>query len=242
LHVLLLALAACGSASAVVDAPQFAVLAADGGDRTYSPCPRDEPCRILPLGDSITYGVGYTGGYRVELFRESLAGGTSITFVGSQRNGPEIVDEVSFPQRHEGHGGFRIDQLMPLIPEPALHDSPHIVLLMVGTNDIGQDYDLADAPQRLGELLDALSEAAPSALIVVANITPLASDSQAVVRFNDALPEVIEARASAGRHVRLVDMFTGFPASELDDNVHPNVRGYKRLGENWYAAISEFLH
>jgi lysophospholipase L1-like esterase len=242
LQAMLLGLSACGREPA--DVPQFAVIAADSGaqeEPVFSPCPRAEPCRILPLGDSITYGVGYSGGYRVELFREALAAGKSLTFVGSQRNGPETIDEVRFPRHHEGHGGYRIDQLMPLVPWLALDGTPHIVLLMAGTNDIGQDHDLATAPERLGELVDALTEVAPDALIVVAKTTPLKIGVDQVLRYNDALEGVIEARAAQEKHVQLVDMFAGFPDSELADNVHPGARGYERMAGIWYTAISDYL-
>jgi hypothetical protein len=237
---------ACGGEEAI-ESPQFAVIAAaDGGEPALdagsgSPCPDAEPCRILPLGDSITYGVGSEGGYRVELFRKALAAGRSITFLGSQRNGPEAVGDVSFPQQHEGHGGLRIDQLMSFIPKPALRESPHIVLLMIGANDIVQDHDVANAPQRLGELVDRLTDAEPAALIVVAKLTPFRTGDSQVATYNEALDPVIEARAAEGKHVQLVDMFTGFPDSELGDDVHPNASGYERIAETWYTAISELL-
>ena len=143
-------LAACGGEGQ--GSLQFAVIAPDSGAAESL-----EPARILPFGDSITYGMGYEGGYRIELFRQALAAGRPITFLGSQRNGPEQVDDVSFPQQHEGHGGFRIDQLMPLVPLLASPEAPDTVLLMAGTNDIGQEHDVADAPQRLGELIDRLT-------------------------------------------------------------------------------------
>jgi lysophospholipase L1-like esterase len=44
-----------------------------------------------------------------------------------------------------------------------------------------------------------------------------------------------------GRHVILVDQFTGFPNSELDDGVHPNPAGYARMAGVWYRAISSYL-
>lgn len=195
------------------------------------------PSRILPFGDSITYGMGYEGGYRIELFRQALEAGRSITFLGSQRNGPEQVDDVRFPQQHEGHGGLRIDQLMPLVP---LLEAPDIVLLMAGTNDIGQEHDEADAPERLGELIDRLTEALPDALIVVAKLTPLESHPGGVIAFNDALDAVIERRAD--EHVELVDMFAGFPETELGDGVHPTAAGYERMAHVWYEAIGDRLH
>src|SRR5580765_2497013 len=40
--------------------------------------------RILPLGDSITYGLGATGGYRLPLNQLLTNAGYSVDFVGTQ--------------------------------------------------------------------------------------------------------------------------------------------------------------
>jgi lysophospholipase L1-like esterase len=213
-----------------------------GGTTAYAPCPGNgEPCRILPLGDSITFGLGYSGGYRVELFSKALAASQEITFVGSMMNGPSMVDGVAFPRNNEGHSGWKIDQLLSLIPEPALADDPHIILLMIGTNDIAQNDDLANAPERLDGLLGELIAEVPEALLVVAQITPLSFGGGGVDAYNAALPAIVDARAEAGEHVMLVDMSADFPTSLLGDGVHPNQMGYERMAEVWYDAIGEML-
>ncbi len=215
-----------------------------GGAGGFTPCPTNgKPCKILPLGDSITDGVGVQGGggYRIELFRKARAAGQNITFVGSLINGPTTVDGAAFPRAHEGHSGWRINQIAGLVPTPALADSPHIVLLMAGTNDLTQNDNVSSAPQRLGALLDKLFAAAPNALVVAAQLIPVTFADPAVVTYNQALVGIVEARASAGQHVVLVDMHTGFPASELPDRIHPNGPGYARMADVWYAAIGDLL-
>jgi lysophospholipase L1-like esterase len=64
----------------------------------------------------------------------------------------------------------------------------------------------------------------------------------AVQTYNDAIPAVVQERASAGKHIVLVDQFTGFPTSELGDGVHPNQQGYERMAGVWYAAIGKLLN
>jgi lysophospholipase L1-like esterase len=216
------------------------------GKAGFEPCPTNgDPCKILPFGDSITDGVGMTGGggYRVELFRKALDAGQSITFVGDLMNGPQMVDGTPFPRRHEGHSGWRIAQLGPLIPDPAFEDLPHIVLLHIGTNDIAQNDNLSGAPGRLETLIDQIIAAAPDALVVVAKLIPLnfGSGSSAVGTYNNAIPGIVEERAQAGKHVIMVDQNTGFPLSELPDNVHPNEAGYVRMAGVWYEAIKGYL-
>jgi lysophospholipase L1-like esterase len=218
---------------------------ASGDPNAYAPCPAaPEPCKVLPFGDSITFGIGFAGGYRVELFRKALAAGQHIAYLGSLSNGPDQVDGQPFPKQNEGHSGWKIAQLEPLIPSPALATVPDIVLLMIGTNDIAQRDDLDAAPERLNSLLDKLEGAAPKALIVLAQITPLGNGSseQAIETYNASLRAIVDKRVAAGEHIRLVDMYTGFPTSELGDGVHPNETGYARMAGVWYAAISGSLH
>jgi hypothetical protein len=141
---------AAGSAAGASGSPAAGSGAAGSASGDFAPCPANDVCKILPLGDSITYGIGYNGGYRVELFRKAHADGKKITFTGSLSNGPSMVDGATFPKNNEGHSGWKIDQLLPLIPMPAFQQPPHIILLMIGTNDIAQNDNLANAPKRLG--------------------------------------------------------------------------------------------
>ena len=211
----------------------------------FDPCPASGDCKILPLGDSITDGFNVAGGYRIELFRRARAAAKRFTFVGSLVNGPTTVDGATFPRSHEGHSGWTISQISGLVPSPALSSSPHIVLLMIGTNDMyGNSSGIPAATQRLDALLGKLVSSAPNALIVVAQITPLSdSNRESLVRsYNSALPSIVNARRAQGQHIVLVDMHTGFPLSELADGTHPNAAGYARMAGVWYGAISSYLH
>src|SRR5947209_18768574 len=93
--------------------------------------------KVMPLGDSITYGTGDPGGYRIGLWQRLVAGGYKVDFVGSQSNGPASLGDHD----HEGHPGWRIDQLDANIVGWLNTYQPHTVLLHIGTNDIGQSFD-----------------------------------------------------------------------------------------------------
>jgi lysophospholipase L1-like esterase len=217
----------------------------------FSPCPTNgDFCKVLPLGDSITLGLGYAGGYRVKLFKNAQADAKHLTFVGSQRNGPDKVNGATFPQAHEGRTGYTIDRirtdLLPMIANSAFNPAPHIVLLMVGMEDMsaGSAEDQLGAAQRVGPLLDELVRLAPKALIVLAKIIPLGATqagSSNVKPFVDALPAIVQERVAAGKHVLLVDPGTSFPMTELADGIHPTERGYDVIGDVWYAGIHPFL-
>jgi hypothetical protein len=213
-----------------------------GGATGFQPCPATDPCKILPLGDSITDGIGTNttgGGYRVELFNQAVMAGKKITFVGGSMNGPMMVAMQPFPRNHEGHSGWTISQIDGIVPSPALTPDPHIILLHIGTNDM---YQMPNgAPDRLGTLIDAILTELPDSLLVVSTIIPFPQGSAAVSTYNSAVPGVVKMRADAGKHILLVDQFKDFPTSELGDGVHPNQTGYGRMGRVWYEAIKSYL-
>jgi lysophospholipase L1-like esterase len=218
---------------------------AAGGSSGYQPCPTNgDPCKILPLGDSITWGIQYDGAYRVQLFSKAVAAHQKITFTGSLSNGPNTVAGMPFPKHNEGHSGWTIAQDASLVPSPAFDTLPNIVLLMIGTNDVYAPSGQAAMPDRLGALMDKIFAAAPNALLVVAKITPLANAGSAstIQAYNDAIPGLVQARAAAGKHVLMADMNAGFTKAMLsNDGVHPNQSGYDFMGNAWYAVISSLL-
>jgi len=210
-----------------------------GGNATFQPCPETPPCKVLPLGDSITFGLGFDGGYRVELFHLALEGDHEITFTGTQQpNGPSMVDGVTFPRNHAGISGQLIAEIGNRIPNPDMMDMPHIVLVHAGTNDIARSRQGAEGREEA--LIDKLIATAPDALIVVSNLIPLRGNSEVEV-YNAAIPPMVEERANAGAHIIFADQFTNFPDSELGDGVHPNQAGYARMAGVWYEAIEPYL-
>jgi lysophospholipase L1-like esterase len=235
-----------------------------GGAGSFDPCPASEPCKILPLGDSITWGINYGGGYRIKLFTHTAADNKNITFVGYDTANPPSSAALSalgsassqFVNKHEGHSGWTIQQDDDLVTgkSTATNDGvsysgkkvvadfgPHIVLIHLGTNDM---YQMPNgAPDRLGTLIDHVVADAPNALVVVASIIPFPSGASAVNTFNKAVPGVVQQRASAGKHVLYVDMFSALTNSDLgSDQVHPNEGGYEKMAVVWYNAIKPYLH
>jgi len=253
----LVAVVGCSSATG---SSQDADAGGDTGAGAFSPCPpAGTDCAIMPLGDSITDGFGTPGGYRIELFRQALTAGQHLTFVGRNVNGPATVMDgattTPFPQRHEGYSGYTIDPaggrqgISPLTDAAISTFPPKIILLQIGTNDIDLNLDVANAPTRLGALLDQITTDAPDALLVVAKITPLNYDAgnARVDAYNAAMPALVESRVAAGKHILLVDMYAPFVAdpsfktSLLADQWHPNPAGYAVMAGVWYEAIQSHL-
>ncbi len=215
----------------------------DGG--LYSPCPpKGMPCVILPVGDSITWGSGSTNGgsYRAPLFHLASANMRSITFVGANMSGPTMVDGLPFPRANSGYSGYNIDTaagrqgISQFFPAQVTTYKPDIILLMIGTNDV--DSGETEIPTRLAMLMDTMLNADPSLLLVVAQIVPQRkampdTKNLQVQAYNAAIPPLVKARADAGKHVVMVDMYGAFTANPdystayLVDRLHPNDTGYQ---------------
>ena len=219
----------------------------------------------MPFGDSITdgYNADTPGGYRVELFRRAHSGGKNITFVGSGYNGPDTVDGAAFPHNHEGHSGWSIDPytgrsgisslLTPAANSVMTTYTPHIVLLMIGTNDAIDNHDIANAPTRLGTLIDTIFTQLPNVFIIVAQPIPSRGDaskgddtalSARLKTYGDAIATLVNTRGAAGEHILVVDMYTPFnptKTSLLEDQWHPNLAGYVVMGTQWYSVLQPLL-
>ncbi len=216
-----------------------------GGGVAFNPCPTNgDPCKVLPFGDSITAGTGSEpqggGGYRVDLFSRAVMANKKLTFVGTLMNGPDSVASMPFPKQHSGYGGNLIAQITAAsIYDPSVATNPHIVLLHIGTNDLYSEA--AGAPTRLATLVDKLTTSLPNSLILVAKLIPSSSTYQPTMDYNAAIGPLMQQRTAAGKHVVLVDLYTGWPANSSSDGVHPNVAGYKWMAGVWYGAISGVL-
>jgi lysophospholipase L1-like esterase len=218
----------------------------------YDPCPAEgTPCVVMPLGDSITYGDGSSNhaGYRAPLFHLALTNQKSVTFVGGMTDGPDTVDGVPFPKHHEGHSGYEIDGVAGFAAAAITSWHPQIVLMMLGTNDIAFGYDVANAPTRLGALIDIVTGADPSLLLIVAQIVPCTDDAAnaQIQTLNAAIPALVDAKAAAGAHVRMVDMYGAITANAnyktetMFNKWHPNDAGYVKMADIWYASIGSTL-
>jgi lysophospholipase L1-like esterase len=192
--------------------------------------------KVMPLGDSITDGITVVGAYRIKLWNNITSNGFTVDFVGSASNGPAELGD----KNHEGHSGWRIDQLDANINAWMDTSKPKIVLLHIGTNDISQKYDVANAPNRLGSLIDKICAKLPSGgKLYVAKIIPLSYAD--VKSYNTQISTVVENKANQGKPVYMVDMFSALTTADLADGVHPNITGYNKMADVWYNAIRNDL-
>lgn len=141
----------------------------------------------------------------------------------------------------EGWSGANIDFVAARMRESMPRNRPNIATILVGTNDMTGNQDVANAPARLGRLIDDLLNFPPLTLVIVSSL-PANADPHAQTRihaYNAALPGVVQARVNAGRSVIFADCGRMVGVPDLVDGTHPNDAAYERIGRCFYDAINE---
>lgn len=192
--------------------------------------------RLMPLGDSITYGVASSdrNGYRDELYAY-LKMTADVDFVGSVQSGG-----MSDPD-NEGHSGDRIDEIAGFAGCSVPQYQPNVIALHAGTNDMNQNYQLSTAPARIEKLIDRALQDSPRATVLVAKIIPTgkAGLQPRIDAYNAALPGVVRSLQDQGKHVLLVDMDRVVVSDGLQNDAHPTDRGYAKMAGAWYEGVLE---
>lgn len=242
-----------------------------------APAHAAEPVSVLPLGDSITYGatlatVSTPGGYRGPLVDDLASAGVPLTYVGTTTaNPPLLADAAAYP--HDGWPGARVDQVDEALVGPSALDGGHwldglptragldpdVVVVHLGTNDIGQAWDpgttypggytptdpveravfvehLAD---RLTALVLKAHASEPDAAFVVCTIVPMADPTAA--DYNQRIRDVVvPGLAAAGVPVALADVERAVGGTLLGvgpDGVHPTGFGYDAMAATIAPAV-----
>jgi len=190
--------------------------------------------RLMPLGDSITWGVASStgNGYRAQLYQDLAAEGHALDFVGSGRNGTMADPD------NEGHSGWRIDQIAAIADTVLAQYKPNVVTLEIGTNDLNQGYQVSTAPARLSALVDQIVRDDPTAVVVVASLIPStnALENTDWAAFNATIPTMVAAKQAAGDHVEYVSM-SAVTVADLADQFHPGDAGYVKMGDAFNSGV-----
>lgn len=217
-------------------------LPATASTSALPPIDTSQHLRIMPLGDSITAGIGSSTGdsYRWDLARylTDVQQMYNAQWVGSQSSGQEPNPH------HEGHSGWTVADLTTQIDSWMATYQPDIVLLHAGVNDARNGADAATMASRMQALLGRILADSPTVRVVVGDVIPPWYGTQqdiasaTVQRFNSLLPSVV---ATAGPRVSLARMTAAVSSGQLGDGLHPNDTGYRYMAWVWWRCMAPLL-
>ncbi len=217
--------------------------------------------KIMPVGDSITYGTnGTNAGYRGFLYSDLTAAGSSFQFVGTTNGNPGSLPTSPVNQTyHDGWSGWTTGDVLGtsqsgynngtsgnigtwLTQLSGSGSAPNIITMMIGTNDLQVGgFTVSQGTSNLSGIIDTIHTEDPGAELLLATLTPRLDNSTYSSwnnSYNALLPGLVAQKKAAGDNVVLVDMNTNFPTNGLSsDNLHPNDTGYAWMASQWMEAI-----
>ncbi len=205
------------------------------------------PIKIMPLGDSITYGndsrdvpnprpIGVRTAYRAHLWYMLKNAGYDVDFVGSQKAGQDISPR--FDPDNEGHPGWDMHDITEAIYGFMSRSQPDVVLLHTGTLDYSAS--VAGVESILNEIDHYEQNSGHKVLVLVAQIIDKQTPQGYIPPFNHNLQKLVEHRWKNGDRLTLVDMYhrAGLTHNEYRDNTHPYDIGYQKMANVWFNAIT----
>ncbi len=237
------------------------------------------PIKIMPFGDSITASFFPYSSYRCHLDHLLHAANIQFLYAGSRttdsygQNPPFCGNPpAAFDPHNEGYSGAMawdflhednwqkdavntIDNILSrqitFYDGTAGENVPDVVLMHLGTNDLGHGHPIPQIISDLGALIDHFRARNPKVAILVAQIIPCQSPNlpwcSNVPDLNAAIPGLAAQKSTVDSPVMVVDQYTGYnPLTDsfLSSNeyVHPNSNGDAKLAVRWMEAIQKWLN
>jgi hypothetical protein len=208
---------------------------------------------VLPLGDSITSGNSKHMTYCYPLWVKFIDSGFNFDgihfdFVGSQNfdhNGTQVWPDHrghSFDHDHEGHPGWRAEQILAILPTWLKSYTPGIVLLHIGTNDVMANQTTLSTTDEIEQIITVLRDDNPKVIVLLAKIIPNGDPivNQRIIELNQRIDSIAVSKSTVESPVVIVDQNLGFNVTEdTDDGVHPNRTGTEKIAEKWFEAVAK---
>jgi len=202
--------------------------------------------RIMPLGDSITQGVGSSGakvGYR-QHFWNLLKSTFSINLVGS------LEDGSGFDNDHEGHPGKKSSYIESNLSGWLDDARPDIVLFHIGTNDISGNESISSIMDNIDNSINKIWLKDARTTILMSTVVPRTDDSNYdnnTSTLNEEIKDLVR-QLKGSNPIILVDQNKAFRnigdwESSLmhPDKLHPNDSGYQVMANKYYQKVIDYL-
>ncbi|KAJ9151472.1 Carbohydrate esterase family 3 protein [Coniochaeta hoffmannii] len=196
----------------------------------------------MPLGASVTYGVGSSTGssYRRDL-RDLLvsAANQTVDMVGTRKHGDFADNDV------EATSGFAISQIAEAAATAVPRLLPNLVLVDAGTNNCNGGGTVPDAGANVTAMIEEMFLQSPGVTVVLATIlgNAVAAQDACRVDINAQYVALVARLRAAGGKVLLVDLrgSEGPITNDLVDGRHPNDVGYRKMAGVWFEGIQQAI-
>ena len=206
--------------------------------------------KIMPLGDSITEGIGqmqshFDKSFRFPLYNKLVANGYSPDFVGT-KNGfwnNQANPFTGFDADNEAYGGTtNVNIKAKIVANNAVSNyKPDFILLMGGTtNDVFAGNSASQSLANFTSLYNEARSQSPRSTILVSTIPQLPNHPQfatIINTYNSNLIAYFNSIKSTTELVEVVDhgLFNNSP--DFVDGIHPSDIGHSKLADNFYSKI-----
>ena len=190
----------------------------------------------------------------VAIGREVKSGPHSVLFVGdslTQKWDPSVWERYFAPlgTLNAGVNGDRTEHLLWRLEHGTLDGQhPKVVIVLIGTNDIGRDRPAPIVAEGIREILNLLRERLPAAQILLLGVLPRGHSPSfrrrsQVRQVNDLIEQCAD-----GKHIHFVDLAGALldssgvlSAGISPDGVHLSQQGYDLLGRRLALVLHGIL-
>ena len=188
--------------------------------------------------------------YRYDLWKLFVDEGWSVDFVGTQVDDGtySLYDGQSFDTDHEGIGGIETEGVLDNLEEVVNSiETPDIVLLCIGGNDLLGGDDPQETVDNVSEIIQRIHQLDPNIIVFVEQIAPARADiftnefQDLHSAFNNMILGLGNSVSPDLATVIPVDMSTNWKETFFADDVHYNELGASEVANRYFAAISSRL-
>jgi lysophospholipase L1-like esterase len=195
-----------------------------------------EPTTILPLGDSMTQGGKTFVCYRQVLIPDLATKGVSFEFIGPHKDATSA---------HAGYGGRDTHYLAGISTKIYRQYPADIVMIHSGHNSFSKDKPVAGILQDTKAIIENIRKINPKVTLLLAQVIPSGKlpKYSYIPKLNKGL-EVLSKQLTEDRSkIILVNQADGFDwkTDTVDDKVHPNAAGAKKMAAKWMTALLPLL-
>lgn len=223
--------------------------------------------KLLCLGDSITQSGFFYPSYRYFLWKNLVDQGFSFDFVGSidhrfmqmrnKRHWPKQYKSSQFDSDHEGHWGWRCEQILGQnhgdLPWGSgkghlqlwlKQYTPDLAIIHLGHNDLDHDQSISSTLTELSEIIQILRQHNPQIKIILSQLIPPRRRSwhSKIIKLNQEIPVLAEhmnSRQSAVIWVNPAQNYDG--RNDNFDGIHPNPEGARKMADVFFKGILKLL-